>query len=124
MTDNTIASRYQATLDRIAEACQRAGRSREDVTLMVVTKFHPLDDVLELVRLGVRTFGENREQEARQKAHDLLEHDAVEHVLAGTPAEWSMIGQLQRNKCNAVARWAHSVHSVDSVPLVLSLIHI
>lgn len=121
MTDNTIASRYQATLDRIAEACQRAGRSREDVTLMVVTKFHPLDDVLELVRLGVRTFGENREQEARQKAHDLLERDAVEHVLAGTPAEWSMIGQLQRNKCNAVARWAHSVHSVDSVPLVKGL---
>ena len=93
MTDNTIASRYQATLDRIAEACQRAGRSREDVTLMVVTKFHPLDDVLELVRLGVRTFGENREQEARQKAHDLLEHDAVEHVLAGTPAEWSTATQ-------------------------------
>ena len=121
MTDNTIASRYQATLDRIAQACQRVGRSREDITLMVVTKFHPLDEVLELVRLGVRTFGENREQEARQKAYDLLERDAAEHVLAGIPAEWSMIGQLQRNKCNAVARWAHSVHSVDSVSLVNGL---
>lgn len=121
MTENTIASRYQATLERITAVCERAGRPREDVTLMVVTKFHPLEEVLELVRLGVRIFGENREQEARQKAHDLLELDAKEHVLAGTPAEWSMIGQLQRNKCNAVARWAHSVHSVDSTRLVNGL---
>lgn len=121
MTERTIEERYHATLDRIAAACAQAGRSPADVTLMVVTKFHSLEDVLELVRLGVRTFGENREQEARQKAATLHECDAADHVLADRPAEWSMIGQLQRNKCNAVARWAHSVHSVDSSRLISGL---
>ena len=92
MTENSIASRYQETCDRIAAACKKAGRSRDDVTLMVVTKFHPLSDVLELVRLGVRNFGENREQEARQKIHDLHHRDAEENILSGIPAEWSVIG--------------------------------
>jgi pyridoxal phosphate enzyme, yggS family len=121
MAENSIASRYQETCDRIAAACKKAGRSCDDVTLMVVTKFHPLSDVLELVRLGVRNFGENREQEARQKIHDLHHRDAEENILSGIPAEWSMIGQLQRNKCNSVARWASSVHSVDSARLVTGL---
>lgn len=117
----TIAERYQATKERIAEACQDAGRRPEDVDLMVVTKFHPIEAVTELVRLGVRNFGENREQEARRKSQQLVELDERDHILQGRPAEWSMIGQLQSNKCNSVARWAHSVHSVDSAKLVRRL---
>ncbi|HHY07677.1 MAG TPA: YggS family pyridoxal phosphate-dependent enzyme [Corynebacteriales bacterium] len=117
----TIAQGYQDTQERIRAACEEAGRDPQDVSLMVVTKFHPVETVAELVRLGVRNFGENREQEARQKAQQLLELDAEEGVLQGKAAEWSMIGQLQSNKCNAVSRWAHSVHSVDSQKLVRRL---
>lgn len=118
---STIAERYQATQDRIAAACEAAGRRPGDVGLLVVTKFHPLEEVLELVKLGVRNFGENREQEARHKAEQLQALDADTHICGDSPAEWSMIGQLQSNKCNAVARWAHSVHSVDSMKLVRRL---
>ena len=117
----TIAERYQATQERIAAACEAAGRSPDAVELMVVTKFHPVESVVELVRLGVRNFGENREQEARQKSQQLAEIDEQDHILQGRPAEWSMIGQLQSNKCNSVARWAHRVHSVDSSKLVRRL---
>ena len=66
-------------------------------------------------RLGCRSFGESREQEASAKAEEL------EDVFAAAPAEWHMIGHLQRNKAKSVARWASSIHSVDSIRLVDAL---
>jgi pyridoxal phosphate enzyme (YggS family) len=60
-------------------------------------------------------FGENRVQEASAKVDDL-------RVLRpGAPADWHLIGQLQRNKVRATARWAHTVQSVDSVRLATAL---
>ena len=55
MTENSIASRYQETCDRIAAACKKAGRSCDDVTLMVVTKFHPLSDAVSYTHLTLPT---------------------------------------------------------------------
>lgn len=100
-----IAHALTTVTDSIAEACRAAGRAPEEVTLLPVTKFHPASDIEILGRLGVAEVGENREQEARAKAAELPD------------MKFAMIGQIQSKKCNAVARWASSVHSVDSLKI-------
>src|SRR5690606_459800 len=73
----------------------------------------PADDVVRLARLGVTDIGENRDQEAAAKAAEL--------AAAGVRVRWHFIGQLQRNKCRSVVRYAHLIHAVDSVRLVEAL---
>ncbi|SBT44681.1 YggS family pyridoxal phosphate-dependent enzyme [Micromonospora auratinigra] len=98
---------------RIADACTAAGRDRGDVTLVAVTKTYPAGDVVALAGLGVTDVGENRDQEAAGKA--------VEAAAAGATPRWHFIGQLQRNKCRSVVRYADVVQSVDSVRLAGAL---
>ncbi|WP_018297075.1 YggS family pyridoxal phosphate-dependent enzyme [Corynebacterium lubricantis] len=114
-------SRYdeiKANLDqvtaRIRAAEAQAGREAGSVTLLPVTKFHPVEDLVILGQLGVTLVGENREQEARQKAEALKEAGESSISIA-------MIGQIQSKKANAIARWAKQVHSVDSVKLAHGL---
>ncbi len=93
---------------RIATACSAAGRAPEDVTLLPVTKMHPASDVALLVDLGLRGFGENRPQEAADKAARLVELRPMER------ANWHLVGRLQRNKARSVVAWASRIESVDS----------
>ena len=79
------------------------------VRLLPVTKFHPSSDLKLLLKLGVTDVAENREQEARAKAADVPDMNI------------HMIGQIQTKKANSVARWAASVHSLDSVRLAEAL---
>src|SRR6478609_11923058 len=104
--------------ERIDRGCADAGRDPDDVTLVVVTKFFPASDVLLLHDLGVRHFGENRDQEAGEKFRE------VRHVLseAGAPAlTLHFIGRLQSNKAAHVAGYADVVQSVDRTKLVGAL---
>ena len=101
-----IASNLAAVRERIAAACVASGRSPSEITLIAVTKTYPSSDVVELLRLGVRDIGENRDQEAAPKALEV-----------GPGPLWHFIGQLQRNKCKSVVTYAGMVHSVDSVEL-------
>jgi len=112
-----LAARLAATRSRIAAACAAAGRDPAELTLIAVTKTYPAADVLDLARLGLGDFGENRDQEAAPKAA------AVAPVLAdwGQPATWHFIGQLQSNKARSVVRYARFVHSVDRSRLVAQL---
>ncbi|WP_200209738.1 YggS family pyridoxal phosphate-dependent enzyme [Micromonospora coerulea] len=98
---------------RIADACAAAGRDRAEVTLVAVTKTYPAGDVVALAGLGVADVGENRDQEAAPKA--------AEVAAAGVTPRWHFIGQLQRNKCRSVVRYADVVQSVDSVRLAGAL---
>ncbi|MFR9777680.1 YggS family pyridoxal phosphate-dependent enzyme [Micromonospora sp. MS34] len=98
---------------RIADACAAAGRDRGEVTLVAVTKTYPAADVVALAGLGVTDVGENRDQEAAPKA--------AEAAAAGATPRWHFIGQLQRNKCRSVVRYADVVQSVDSVRLAGAL---
>lgn len=98
---------------RIADACAAAGRQRDEVTLVAVTKTYPAADVVALAGLGVTDVGENRDQEAAPKA------EAV--AGAGAAPRWHFIGQLQRNKARSVVRYADVVQSVDSVRLAAAL---
>lgn len=103
---------------RVADACEAAGRSVADVTVVVVTKTYPVTDVAALASLGVRDVGEAREQELRDKRARL---DPVPEPGAGSGEpllRWHVVGRLQRNKARSVGRLADVVHSVDQVRLV------
>ena len=106
-----IASGLAAVRERIRTACAEAGRSPDEITLVVVTKFFPASDVRLLAELGVRDVGENRHQEAVEKAGECADVDVA----------WHFIGSLQSNKAAAVAAYADVVHSVDRAKLVTGL---
>jgi PLP dependent protein len=97
--------------ERIAHACSAAGRPREQVHLIVVTKTFPASDVRLLAGLGVRDVGESRDQEARGKAEECADLDLT----------WHFVGRLQSNKARSVASYAAVVHSVDRPALLRPL---
>ena len=96
---------------RIAAACAAAGRKREEVTLIVVTKTYPASDVRILSGLGVRHVAENRDQDAAPKAA----------ACSDLPLTWHFVGQLQTNKVRSVVGYAGLVQSVDRARLVTAL---
>lgn len=100
-----------AVRQRIGAAVAASGRQDTPPQLIVVTKFHPAQDVRRLVSLGVTDVGENRDQEAAGKAAE----------LADLHLRWHFIGQLQSNKAKSVVKYAHAVHSVDRPQLAAAL---
>ncbi|WP_286928204.1 MULTISPECIES: YggS family pyridoxal phosphate-dependent enzyme [Aeromicrobium] len=108
-----LAQNLFAVRERIARACDAAGRSADEVTLVVITKTHPASDVALLAELGVTDVGENRHPEAAEKQ--------LAAVDAGVALRWHFVGGLQTNKAGAVARYADVVHSVDRAKLARSL---
>jgi pyridoxal phosphate enzyme (YggS family) len=106
-----LARNLETVRHRIADACTQAGRSADEVTLTVVTKFFPASDVRLLADLGVRHVGENRHQEAQAKAAECADLDLC----------WHFIGGLQSNKAAAVAHYAAVVESLDRPKLVRGL---
>ncbi|MQW76460.1 YggS family pyridoxal phosphate-dependent enzyme [Nocardioides sp. dk4132] len=106
-----LAAGLEAVRGRIARACHDAGRTPDEVTLLVVTKFFPASDVRLLAGLGVTDVGENRHQEAAEKARE----------CADLGLRWHFIGGLQSNKAAAIAGYADAVHSVDRAKLVAPL---
>ena len=112
---NTRRDEIAAGLDdvrrRIADAANAAGRSPDDVTLVVVTKLFPASDVRLLAELGVTDVGENRHPEAGDKLAE----------CGDLGVRWHFIGGLQSNKAVAVGSYADVVESVDRVKLVSAL---
>lgn len=94
---------------RVARACAAAGRAPEEVTVIAVTKTWPAGDAMLLRALGLTDLGENRDQEAAQKAK------------AVTGVRWHFVGQVQTNKARSVASYADVVHAVDRAQLVDAL---
>lgn len=98
----SLLSNLQRVNERIASACESAGRDPASVTLVAVTKTVPTDVVRSAYDLGLRAFGENRFQEARDKI-DALPDDV----------EWHFVGRLQSNKAKAVAERFLVVHTLE-----------
>ena len=111
-----LAERLTEVQERIAQSASLAGRSREELTLIVITKFHPVQLVRELLERGVRDFGENRHQEARDKAAELAADPSAPADL-----RWHFVGQLQTKKARQVRQYASVIHSVDRVELIDAL---
>jgi PLP dependent protein len=105
-----LADRLRVVDERIAAACRRAGRSREDVTLVAVTKTVSPAVAAVLPGLGVYDLGESRPQELWRKA-------------AALPAgvRWHQVGHLQRNKIERTLPLVHLIHAADSVRLLEAL---
>jgi len=91
---------------RIAEACEKAGRSVGDVELIAVSKTWPAEHVQKAVDAGQRVFGENKLQEGQEKI-----------PVMSDDLEWHYIGGLQRNKVRKVLGLFHVIHSIDSLKL-------
>jgi pyridoxal phosphate enzyme (YggS family) len=98
--------------DRIAVACQRTGRRREDITLVAVTKVFPAASLIEAYEAGIRDFGENYVQEFEGK------YEEVRH-LAG--ARFHLIGHLQSNKSRKAAEIFQAIQTVDTPKLARRL---
>jgi pyridoxal phosphate enzyme (YggS family) len=107
--NGAIASALAAVRDRIASAAERAGRSLEEIRLVVVTKDVSSDRARAAVAAGASELGENRAKELLSKMTD----------LAGLTPEprWHFIGTLQRNKVRPIAGRVSLIHSVNSITL-------
>jgi pyridoxal phosphate enzyme (YggS family) len=118
MTDDRLGeltASLKAVEERIAAACAAAGRARDEVRLLGVTKTFPAADAALLTDLGLTQLAENRDQEAGPKAAE------VARLRPDAAPRWHMVGSLQRNKARSVVRWAAEVQSVDSARLADAL---
>ena len=97
---------------RVQAACDRAGRSRDEVTLIAVSKTKPVSDIEEVLTTGILDYGENKVQELSDKFEVLPKN-----------IRWHMIGHLQRNKVKYLMGKAVMIHSVDSLRLAEQIEH-
>ncbi len=115
MITSTYDERVTASLpeirDRIADAAQRSGRDSDKVTLVAVTKAHPIEAVHVALSHGLFDLGENRTEELAWKRA----------ALEDARAQWHMIGHVQRRKAPRLVGLADLVHSIDSVRLAQRL---
>ncbi len=110
-----VATRLAQVEARIAAACRAAGRPRERVTLVAVTKTRSRDEVLAAFACGLRQFGENRPEELEARVASLgLE-------IPRSAVTWHMIGHVQSRKADSVVAHADVVHSLGSVRLAARL---
>jgi len=99
-----ISANLEKVNEQIKSAAASVNRLPEDITLVAVTKTFPVSDIEILYSLGIRDFGENRDQEASAKV-GLLPKDV----------RWHFQGQIQSNKLKSITSWASYIHSVDQL---------
>ena len=101
-----LTDRLKKVEENIQKACEKAGRKREDITLIAVSKTKPVPMLQEVYDAGIREFGENKVQEMCDKI-EVLPNDI----------HWHMIGHLQTNKIKYIIGKTTLIHSVDSLHL-------
>ncbi len=106
-----IAENLKKTRARIIAAEQKSGRAADSVSLLAVSKTHPVETILSAVQAGQRHFGENYVQEAVDKISALAGHDLV----------WHFIGPIQSNKTRLLAEHFDWVHSVETIRIARRL---
>ncbi len=102
-----LRDRFADVRDRSASAARAAGRSPDDITLVAISKTHPVETLKAAIELGAKEFGESRVQEAEQKIAE-LGRDAV---------RWHLVGHLQTNKARRAVQLFDVIHSLDSSAL-------
>lgn len=112
-----MADRLESIHQRVDDAAKTSGRSSSDVELVVVTKNHGSELALELLELGERQFGENRDQEAAAKSEQVAQ-SLTPGKLAPT---WHFVGQLQTNKVKSMLTYSSVLHSLDRLSLLKEL---
>lgn len=99
-----LADSLSEVNQRINIAATKASRAVDEITLITVTKTFPTSDIEILYQLGLRDFGENRDQEASKKVTNLPKD-----------IRWHFQGQIQSNKLKSITSWASCIHSVDQL---------
>ncbi len=92
--------------NKIAAACKRAGRERDEVKLIAVSKTQPVEAIREAIEYGINSFGENRVQELREKTEIIKDN-----------LDWHLIGHLQTNKVKYVVGKVSLIHSLENIRL-------
>lgn len=106
----SISNNYKQILDSIKKIEKNANRSSGSVKLLVVSKFHSVEEIEEAIKAGANLFGENRAQEAAEKFPALLEkYPSI---------ELHFIGSLQRNKVKQIVPIVSCIQSVDRIELI------
>jgi pyridoxal phosphate enzyme (YggS family) len=103
-----ICPKIQEIEQRLAKACERAGRKREEVLLLGASKYANAEKIREAYQCGVRTFGESRAQDFLKKFEELKD----------LPIDWHFIGNLQTNKVKYIIDKVSLIHSLDRQSLV------
>lgn len=110
---NTIAANLENVHERIRQAAAQAGRNADEITLVAVTKTHPVETVIAAYRAGLRHFGENRAADGAEKIKEFGQWPEAE-----SPPQWHFIGHLQSRQASTVLTGGFSlIHSVDSLKL-------
>jgi len=108
----SVAENLAAVEARIKSACTRVGRDPSEVRLLPVSKSQGMELIAEAYEAGVRLLGENRVQEAAEKARHFADHPDL---------KWAIIGHLQTNKARQVAAIASEFHALSSVRVAAAL---
>jgi hypothetical protein len=116
MIDQAYASagleeRLESVRRRIADCARRCGRSPEEITLVAISKSHPIEILRRAIDLGISNLGENRVQEAESKIEPLGRH----------AVRWHLVGHLQANKARKAVILFDIIHSLDSAALAQRL---
>ncbi len=105
-----IAENLNIVQQKISQKCSEIERKTGEITLIAVSKFKPVSDILEANDLGINDFGENKAQELNQKASEVKRN-----------IKWHFIGHLQKNKVKYIIRFSEFIHSVDSMKLAVEI---
>ncbi len=106
-----LRERLELIEERIETAAKKSGRTRNDISLVAVTKTHPPQLLQQAIKAGIADFGENRIQEAEPKISE----------LGRSNVRWHLIGHLQSNKARRAVQLFDVIHSLDSVAVARRL---
>jgi len=108
---STLVDSIERVRARMRDAARRANRAMEEITLVAVSKTHPVESIQAAISCGLAEFGENRVQEAEQKIP----------IVGREAARWHLIGHLQSNKARRAVELFDVIHSIDSAALAMRL---
>ena len=108
---STLVDRIERVRARMRDAARRANRAMDEITLVAVSKTHPVESIQAAISCGLAEFGENRVQEADQKIP----------IVGREAARWHLIGHLQSNKARRAVELFDVIHSIDSAALAMRL---
>jgi pyridoxal phosphate enzyme (YggS family) len=111
VTHQVLLDNIKNIFRKISSAAIRSGRSPFEVKLIAVTKTVDIGQIREATELGLRIFGENKVQEAKEKITSLASKPPDCEV------EWHLIGHLQKNKAKPAVQLFDLIHSIDSTSL-------
>lgn len=111
-----IKTNLEKVLLQIDDACKKANRNKNEVKLVAVSKFHPVEEITQAIEAGQFLFGENRVQEAKEKFSILFSNEHTSNQSQSL--ELHIIGSLQRNKVKDAVKIASCIESVDRIELL------